>query len=151
MKIIFLHIILLLAGTFPASGQETDPFVSRCALTAGKDAKYLKDFKIQLGQAETLTDLRFRGNMALWKNTRYRFSMCDADNSKGKLILSLRDGTNKLILSSYDKISGEISPHVDFKCNKSGIYQLYYDFENGQQGSGIGVVSMLMKPLKKRK
>jgi hypothetical protein len=81
--------------------------------------------------------------MSLWKNTKYRFSLCNSEDSKGKLILSLKDNTNKVILSSFDQRTGKTYSYVDFICNKSGIYQLNYDFIDGQQGSGVGVVSML--------
>ncbi len=62
---------------------------------------------------------------------------------KVSLILSIKDDSNKVILSSFDKKTGKTYPYVDFICNKSGIYQLNYDFTNGQQGSGVGVVSMV--------
>jgi len=81
--------------------------------------------------------------MSLWKNTKYRFTMCNADNSKGQLFLSIKDNSNKQILSSFDKKTGKIFSFVDFECQKSGIYQICYDFLNGQQGSGVGVVSMI--------
>jgi hypothetical protein len=81
--------------------------------------------------------------MSLWKNTKYRFTMCNAENSKGQLILAIKDEANKLILSSLDKKTGKIYSFIDFECQKSGIYQISYDFTNGQQGSGVGVVSMI--------
>lgn len=143
MKHILFCLTLLLTGTVLISGQATDPLVSQCAMNAGSDAKYLKDFRIQLGKTDNFTDLRYKANMSLWKNTKYRFSMCNADNSNGKLILTIRDQTNKQILSSYDKNSGKVYPYIDFTCNKSGIYQLCFDFVNGQQGSGVGIVSMV--------
>jgi hypothetical protein len=124
-------------------GQVTDPLISNCATNAGANAKYLKDFRIQLGKALSQSDLRFKTNMSLWKNTKYRFTMCSAENSKGQLILSIKDDTNKIILSSFDKKTGKIYSFVDFECQKSGIYQISYDFTNGQQGSGVGVVSMI--------
>ena len=43
--------------------------------------------------------------MSLWKNTKYRFTMCNAENSKGQLILTIKDESNKVILSSFDKKS----------------------------------------------
>jgi hypothetical protein len=139
-KYIIIFALLLAAGAL-SYGQTTDPLISNCAINAGTDAKYLKDFRVQLGKAATPTDLRYKANISLWKNTKYRFSMCNADDSKGQLILSLKDESNKLILSSYDKNSGKTYPFIDFTCNKSGKYQLNYDFTNGQQGSGVGVVS----------
>jgi hypothetical protein len=124
-------------------GQVTDPLVSNCATNAGANAKYLKDFRIQLGKASTKGEFRYKANMSLWKNTKYRFTMCNAENSKGQLILTIKDESNKLILSSFDKKTGKIYPFVDFECQKSGLYQVSYDFTDGQQGSGVGVVSMI--------
>ncbi|HEX2969470.1 MAG TPA: hypothetical protein VHO46_10245 [Bacteroidales bacterium] len=143
MKNIAIAFLLLLGGTVLTYGQTGDPLVSQCVMNAGSDAKYLKDFRVQLGKAENSTDTRFKAKMSLWKNTRYRFSMCNADNSQGKLILIIRDEANKQVLSSFDKNTGKIFPYIDFTCNKSGVYQICFDFENGQQGSGVGVVSMI--------
>lgn len=142
-KHLILPAILLFAGSLLVHGQGNDPLVSDCVLGAGTGAKYLKDFRVQLGKAENQADPRFKANMSLWKNTKYRFSMCNANNSKSRLVLTIKDETNKPVLSSYDQKSGKVYPFVDFTCNKSGIYQLCYDFENGQQGSGVGVVSMV--------
>jgi hypothetical protein len=143
MKKFTLFLAFLLIAGVLSYGQATDPLVSNCAINAGANAKYLKDFRVQLGKTANPTDLRYKANMSLWKNTKYRFSMCNADDSKGQLILSIKDESNKVILSSFDKTSGKIYPFIDFTCNKSGMYQLNYDFTNGQQGSGVGVVSMV--------
>jgi hypothetical protein len=124
-------------------GQITDPLISNCATNAGANARYLKDFRIELGKAANQNDFRYKANMSLWKNTKYRFTMCNADNSKGQLILAIHDASNKLILSSLDQKTGKVYSFVDFECQKSGIYQISYDFTDGQQGSGVGVVSMI--------
>jgi hypothetical protein len=128
---------------FLSFGQTTDPFVTKCVMNAGSNAKYLKDFRIQLGKSATQNELRYKANMSLWKNTKYRFTLCNTEDSKGQLFLNIKDEANKLVLSSYDQKTGKTYPYVDFICNKSGIYQLNYDFINGQQGSGVGVVSMV--------
>jgi len=141
-KLIITYSFLFAIGCF-SFGQTTDSFVSNCVMNAGANAKYLKDFRIQLGKASTQTDLRYKTNISLWKNTKYRFTMCNTDDSLGQLILNIKDGANKLVLSSFDQKTGKIYSYVDFTCNKSGIYQLSYDFTNGQKGSGVGVVSMV--------
>jgi hypothetical protein len=124
-------------------GQSNDPLVSNCVMNAGPGARYLKDFRIQLGKAATQVEPRYKTNMSLWKNTKYRFTLCNSDDSKGKLILNLKDDANKIVASSFDQKTGKTYAFIDFLCNKSGIYQLNYDFEGGQQGSGVGVVSMI--------
>jgi hypothetical protein len=143
MKKIFITLSFLLGIGILSFGQVTDQFVSKCAMNAGTNARYLKDFRIQLGKSSAQKELRFKANMSLWKNTKYRFTMCSTEDSKGQLILNIKDEANKIILSSFDSKTGKIYSFVDFTCNKSGIYQLNYDFTNGQQGSGIGVVSMI--------
>ena len=143
MKTTIITLVFLFIIGFLSYGQVTDPLISSCAVNAGPNAKYLKDFRIQLGKGANQNDLRYKANMSLWKNTKYRFTMCNAENSKGQLILSIKDDANKQILSSFDKKTGKIFAFVDFECQKSGIYQICYDFINSQQGSGVGVVSMI--------
>jgi hypothetical protein len=143
MKKSIISLILLFTLGLLSYGQSTDPLVTKCATNTGTNSRYLKDFRIQLGKSDKPDELRYKANMSLWKNTRYRFTMCNADDSKGQLILTIKDEANKVILSSYDKKSGKVYAFVDFECQKSGIYQISYDFNDGQQGSGVGVVSML--------
>jgi hypothetical protein len=143
MKKYFITLSFLFTIGLLSFGQPADQFVSKCAMNAGTDARYLKDFRIQLGKASVQNDFRFKANMSLWKNTKYRFTMCNTDDSKGQLILNVKDAADKIILSSFDQKTGKTYPFVDFLCNKSGIYQLNFDFTDGQQGSGIGVVSMI--------
>ncbi len=142
MKKIIILVTFLFSMVLLSHGQITDPLISSCATNAGANARYLKDFRIQLGKTNNPTEPRYKANMSLWKNTKYRFTMCNADNSKGQLILTIRDEAKKLVVSSQDK-SGKIFSFVDFECQKSGIYLISYDFTDGQQGSGVGVVSMI--------
>jgi hypothetical protein len=138
-----VYLLALMAIMLNSYGQSNDPLVSNCVMNAGANAKYLKDFRIMLGESITSGEPRYKANMSLWKNTRYRFTMCNSENSKGKLILKLKDDTNKIVVSSVDQKSGKTYAYVDFVCNKSGIYQLNFDFAGGQQGSAVGVVSMI--------
>jgi hypothetical protein len=133
----------LLTISILSFGQTADPFISNCAMNAGANARYLKDFRIQLGKAATPGELRYKATMSLWKNTKYRFNLCNSEDSKGQLILKLKDETNKIVASSFDQKTGKTYQFIDFLCSKSGIYQLFYDFTGGQQGSGVGVVSMI--------
>ncbi len=143
MKKYLIILAFLLTTGLLSYGQSSDPLVSNCATNAGANAKYLKDFRVQLGKSANQTELRYKANIALWKNTKYRFSMCNAEDSKGQLILTIKDESNKEVLSTFDKKTGKVYPYVDFTCNKGGLYQLNYDFTGGQPGSGVGVVSMV--------
>jgi hypothetical protein len=143
MKKYLAALLIFIATGILVLGQTTDPLVSSCISNAGPNAKYLKDFRVQLGKAANAGELRYKAQMSLWKNTKYRFTMCNSEDSEGKLFLSIKDDANKTILSSYDQKTGKIYPYVDFTCSKSGIYQINFDFTDGKQGSGVGVVSMV--------
>lgn len=144
MKKYLLGFLFLLSGYAILYGQnQSDPLLSKCLSSTGPTAKYLKDFRIQLGQGTSRDALRYKANMSLWKNTRYRFTLCTADNSKGQLILNIRDNSNNVVLSSVDGKTGTIFNYVDLICNKSGIYQIGFDFTEGQSGSGVSIVSMI--------
>jgi hypothetical protein len=143
MKKYFITLFFLFTAGALVMGQTTDPLVSKCVMNAGPNAKYLKDFRVQLSKSTTTGELRYKAQMSLWKNTKYRFSMCNSEDSKGQLILTIKDDASKVVLSSFDQKSGKAYPYVIFECYKSGIYTLNYDFLDGQQGSGVGVVSMV--------
>ena len=143
MKKLFIPLLFLITGGVLLTGQTSDPLVTSCVMNAGPNAKYLKDFRVQLGKAASAGELRYKTQISLWKNTKYRFTMCNSEDSKGKLILNVKDEANKVVISSFDQKTGKTYPYIDFICNKSGIYNLNYDFTDGQQGSGVGVVSMV--------
>lgn len=144
MKKYLLGLIFLLPPLFICQGQsQTDKLFRDCLSSTGPEAKYLKDFRIQLGEAEPGNEFRYKAKMSLWKNNRYRFNLCTAENSRGKLILNIRDESNNQILSSVDQTSGTVHPYLDFQCIKSGVYEFGFDFTGGHSGSGVSIVSMI--------
>jgi hypothetical protein len=143
MKNFLITLSLLLITGYFTFGQSTDPLISKCLASAGSEAKYLKDFRIQLGKASEQGGLRYKANISLWKDMKYRFTMCCTDDSKGQLILNITDETNKVVFSSFDQKTGKAYSSVDFTCNKSGIYQIGFDFSNQEQGSGVGMISLI--------
>jgi hypothetical protein len=134
MKKYFIVLSLLLLVPFLLCAQATDPLVSKCAMNCGPNATYLKDYRVQLGKGASTSDLRIKQVFPLSKNMKYRFTLCNADNSKAELILRIKD---------FDAKSGKTFPTVDFTCNKTGTYQLYFDFLGFQQGLGVGIVSLV--------
>ncbi len=127
-----------------AEGQPaTDDLVSSCVLSAGENTTYLKDFRIQLPKAASDAAAPvYKASMYLMKNMKYRFSICNAPGSKGELTITIYDQGKELI-SSYDSSTGKEYNSIDFICNKTGLYTLWYGFVNGEQGSGVGVVCMI--------
>ncbi len=134
-----LFILPVLADGQPAA----DDLVSSCVLSAGENTTYLKDFRVQLPKAGPDGSAPvYKANMYLMKNMKYRFSVCNAPGSNGELVITLYDQGKELI-SSYNRGTGKKYETVDFICNKTGLYTIWYNFVNGEQGSGVGVVCMI--------
>jgi hypothetical protein len=142
-RILILSSVLVLLHLIASGQAATDELVTRCMLGAGENTTYLKDFRIQLpGAAANAATPVYKANMYLMKNMKYRFSVCNATGSDGELIITIYDQGKKLI-SSYNESTGKQYSAIDFICNKTGLYSLWYDFRNGKPGSGVGVVSMI--------
>jgi len=142
-RFVIISLALLLLP-FPAKSQAaTDDLVTSCVLAAGDNTTYLKDFRIQLPKAAANAPAPvYKANMYLMKNMKYRFSVCDAPGSQGELTITIYD-QGKQLISSFNKGTGKKYSSVDFICNKTGLYTLWYDFTGGEQGSGVGVVCMI--------
>ena len=140
-----LHILFFLTGmmisALPLYAQDLDDKVHECALSAGEDATYLKDFivKLEEGKPNERPPV-FRQSLALRKNVTYRFSICNMEDSHGEAVLRLYDNA-KLILSSYYPKTGKEYRIINFQCKKSGIYTIMVSFKDGKQGEAIGILS----------
>ncbi len=141
---ILILVLALVALPLTSKGQAaTDELVSKCALTAGDNTAYLKDFRVQLPKATADAAAPvYKANMYLMKNMKYRFSLCNSAEFKGELIVTIYDADKELI-SSFNKSTGKQYSSIDFFCNKTGLYTLWFAFSNGEQGSGVSVVSMI--------
>ena len=142
-RFVILSLSLLLLPVLAKGQAETEELVSQCLLAAGENTTYLKDFRVQLPKASpgAITPV-YKANMYLMKNMKYRFSVCDTPGSDGELVITIYDQTRELI-SSLDKSSGKKYNSIDFICSKTGLYTLWYDFRDGEQGSGVGVVCLI--------
>ena len=142
-KFISGYFVLIFSITALSAQDQPNILLDKCRATAGQSAKYLKDFRIQLREGTRGADFRYISTISLSKGVIYRFTLCNENNSKGKLIMNLKNSNDKVILSSLDEKTGSMKVNVDFKCKKSGLYKICCDFNNGQAGSGIAVVSVL--------
>lgn len=138
----FVSIALLLAA-FTLNAQDHQEMVTDCALSIAGNTTYLKDFVIKLPEATSQDNIPVhKENIYLMKKQRYLFTQCTADDSEGKLIIDIYDA-NKLIASSVNNKNGKIYSSVEFSCNKTGLYTVWYSFQEGKQGLGVGIVSLL--------
>lgn len=140
-RLLFLLVTAIIwVGAF---GQDSQDLVAQCSLNSGDNTTSIKNFVIKLPISTSPDDIPVhKANMYLMKNQTYRFNMCNADGSEGELVITLYD-KNKEIISSHIKKSGNVYGSIDFACNKTGLYQLWYNFKEGKKGYGVGVVSLV--------
>ena len=143
--ILFIFIVSCLLFSAHTQAQSISDMVDVCASQAGEDATYLKDFQVQLGEAqENQRPPVARFPLVLSKNNIYRFSVCDVENSTGKAVIKLYD-SNRMIFSSYaDDTKEEFNP-FNFMCQKTGIYHVFISFLDGQAGEAVGILSYVNK------
>ena len=101
MKNVSISVLFLLLFSFFAHGQDADQLINKCISSAGPDTKYIKDFRVQLGQSNSQGEYRYKANISLWKDMKYRFTLCCNDGAKSQLILKVQDDANKVVLLSY--------------------------------------------------
>jgi hypothetical protein len=141
MKKYLIITALMLFIPFLMTGQTSDPLIQKCAMNSGPNTTFLKDFRVQLGKGNSQSELRVRQVFPLSKNMTYKFTLCNAENSQGKLIMKLKDSDGSLQATSY--VSGKAYPEIHFTCKKTGTYNLYFDFIDFLPGSGVGIVSLV--------
>ena len=144
MKRILSLALGLILCTLILSAQDPEAIVTKCALGVGDNTIPLKEFVIKLPEVAPDSDDKpvHKENIYLMKNQSYRFTMCNSDNSNGELFVSLYD-KQKQITSSYVTKSETVYSSVEFECNKTGLYQLWYSFKDGLGGNGAGIVSLV--------
>lgn len=140
---------LIISGLFFIQGyifsQEMDSKVQQCALSAGNDVTYLKDFVVNLAAAPpNQKPPTFKTSLALRKGVIYRFSLCNGESSEGEAVLRLYDQAN-LLLSTYYPETGKEYKSISFACQKSAAYTIVISFKEGKKGDAIGILSYVNK------
>jgi hypothetical protein len=140
-----LSVLFLISWGNEIYAQDPQDFIRECAFSAGADATYLKDFIVKLEAAKPGNKPPvYRQSLALRKNVIYRFTICNATNSKGEGVLRVYDEAN-MILSTWYPESGKEFKSINFLCKKSGIYTVIINFKEGKAGEAVGILSYVDK------
>ena len=148
MKNVYIIIILALFSFIninDSKAQTGEELVNICSQISGDDANYLKDFLVKLPSAPPGEDPpQKKQSILLRKNTHYRFSICSSKDYAGTAILKLY-GSNKLEASNYQVATGKVFPSFDFKCQTTGAYHIFVEFEDGKEGLAVVMLSFVEK------
>lgn len=141
MKRFTTIVIALVLFSLTGTAQDQQEMVSNCALNVGENTTYLKDYVIKLPKVSEAGNVPvYKADFLMMKKQNYRFTMCNSESFSGELVLALYD-RDKLVSTS--KVGEKVYNSVDFSCNKTGKYTLWFTFNNGEQGMGVGIVSLV--------
>lgn len=143
--ITFILAIVFLSMGYIANAQTEAQKVEICSGTAGADATYQKDFVVELPAAqgdEKAPTAKY--SLILQKDTKYRITICTDDDSPGKGFVQLLD-TNTLLASSYNAQTGKEFKGFDIDIQKTGVYHIFVQFQEGKAGKSIVILSFIKK------
>lgn len=108
-----------------------------------EDARFIKSWPVQLparAKGETLPQVSFK--LPLTSGNTYKIFACNADEYPGKVIISIRNQNDDLVVTSYVVEQNRHIPIIMFPVSMSGIYTFSFYFEDGREGCAVGVVSI---------
>lgn len=126
-----------------AIAQCDNTLVDKAAAQSGNNAVYLREFKLRFDEPEQGRIIPTgRYPVFLSRNTNYRFNVCNAEEFDGKVILQLYF-KGQLMGSTYDVINFVDLQRFDFKCDKTGTYEVIMSFDKGKAGCAVGILSQV--------
>jgi len=144
-RILGLFLLFMIIGVPQVLGQDPAGIIDQCVSMAGEDATYLKDFVVKLpGTTDTKNPPIAKHSVILRKNTVYRFTVCNGENSDGEAIIQLFD-TNRMQASNYLAKTDKIYKSINFNCTKTGPYTVFISFKDGKSGSAVGIMSYVKR------
>jgi len=139
-KIFFLTVFLFTVAFFSqtAKAQSEAQKVELCSKAAG-GATLLESYPIQQPAAKDGERAPvFRQAVMMKKGNKYRFTICNDEESAGEGILKVFDEAKSM---GTNEVGGKLYQSFDFDCNKSAIYIIFVNFKDGKEGSAVAVVS----------
>lgn len=138
IKILFA--IFVLWGVTNTYAQ-SDELVNVCALGVGKNATYMKDFKVKLSGASGVEPPSAKFNIIMNKGTVYKLTVCNAEGYAGEAVVTLKE--NAKVLGSNLKPDGSFVEAVGFQCTKTGMYSINISFKGGKEGAAVAILSYI--------
>ncbi len=144
MKRILITISLIFVITLfvneKAYSQCNDDLLGTCMPSIG-NYKFLKHFPVRLKKSKSGAPIeRVKYKITLSKGNTYKIVACNAKEFPGKVVMNLYQGM-RLVATSYDAATKKHYPGMTYTCQMSGIYNLTFNFEDGEEGCAVGIIS----------
>ena len=145
MKNMIIYIFFLAWAFLPDSlGQCSNDLVEVAVSESGKDAVYVREFKVKLKAGSLRPPVPVgKFTVLLKENTLYRLNVVNAREYEGVAVMQLY-GKGNLLGSTYDVESKFNKKSFEYFCEETGNYQVAMSFLKGQEGCAVGILSLVM-------
>ena len=124
--------------------QCSEKLIEEAASKAGSNAIFMREFRVHLREGTIKNPAPLKKiTVLLHKNVLYRFTVADSKEYNGRILLQLFHN-GELLGTTFNLERKEQNTFFDYRCSKNGSFTILLSFENGIEGCGIGVMSMVM-------
>ena len=143
--------LLYIIGVFVIQGSlfaqcDSKKLADACVKTFPKEFIFSKTRFIEINSSADQKNANYL--VILSKGTTYVVTVYEPDKNKnqGKLVVSLYDNKDRLIMSSYSLATKKYYNKITFTCNATGTYYLAYLFDgDGFKGCGASAFGFKQK------
>ena len=142
-KIVLIAVVLLWTNNYLRS-QCNESLVQKATEQVGKDAVLVRDFKVRLKEGSKRNPSPAgHFSVLMQKDINYRFNILNAAEFDGKAMLQLYDKSN-ILGSTYNSNINQNNGSFQYKCPRTGNYQVMITFIDGKAGCAAGIMSMVL-------
>ena len=102
--------------------------------------KLIKDYRIEMKAGAPPESFM----ISLKAGLKYRFLPLGSADNKKKMIMSvyLNQQKGMILCTSYNKATGKHYATIDLACKTTGTFYLFFEFEEGEKGCGVGMLTV---------
>jgi len=142
-KIVLITIVLLWTSSL-ARSQCNETLVQKATEQVGKDAVIVRDFKVKLKEGNKRNaSPAGHFSVLMQKDITYRFNILNAEEFESKGVLQLYDKSN-MLGSTFDANINQNNGNFQYKCPRTGNYQVMITILDGKAGCAAGLMSMVI-------
>jgi len=139
--------MLMTATLFQVWAQCNDKLLE-IAATKLQNYNYTKDFKVRLKKAKKGEQApSHRATVILNRGFRYKIFTTSAVEFHNKLVVDLYDSEMK-IAGTWNSAQGKHYEAIEFDCSRTAAYFLTFYFDDGEEGCGVGILSVESQDLR---
>jgi hypothetical protein len=124
-------------------GQCDNNLVELAMAQSGKDAVFVREFKVQLQKGTVRNPVpTVKFNVYLKEEVKYRFNIINDKSSGSEAILQLFQN-GKCVGSTFEEGGNHFKQVFEYDATKTGSYHVIVSFRDGKAGCAAGIMSMV--------